>query len=176
MAGRPKIIKKGGLSHEEKGRITYLLQSLGDSEDTYKTIAKDLDRPLGSITKFIKEMKAIFITPINDNFTTQKSVIKETTLKLIKNGLSEASISNKINRVLIKLNAEQQKAVTADQLVVSCLKLTNEAEFFVKSSANGKAGMTAMTEAAASRADSIDKNFSPPPKNPAIFKLNPDED
>jgi virulence-associated protein VapD len=171
---RPLKNKKGGLSHTEKGRIIYLFQTLGDTPETYQTIADDLKRPINSIKKCIQEIKLAFLNEKEEeNKTIKKSVIQRAMINLINSGLSKESANAKIDRVLAKLNDKQKEEITDAQLVYACQKLTSDIDYYAKSNKD-KLGVIASTEASSERADSRKQN-KVMPKNPAIFKINPDE-
>lgn len=170
MAGRPKINKKGGLSHEEKGRIIYLLQTLGDHPDNYEKIAEDLDRPISSVKKTIKEIKSIFVSTEQDtNLNIKTGLIERVRLNLIQAGVNKLNAMTRINKILSKLSAEEQIQLTEEELFKSCLRLTTPNDLIINESASGRSGVTIMTPASSERADNNMRNT--PPQIPGTFKL-----
>lgn len=168
--GRPVKKIKGGLSNEEKGRITYLLKTLGDSAESYIKISEDLDRPISSITKFIKEMKSIFVDTEKDiNLNVKHGIINRVRINLVQSGVTKANADAKINKILARLSEEQQKQLTEIELFQACLRLTTASDLMINSSESGQSGISIMTPAAAERGDSMNKNA--PPHNPAVFRI-----
>lgn len=169
MGRPPKGPKRGGLSHEEKGKIIYLLQTLGESNDSYQKIAEDLSRPVNSIKKAVKEIKSIFVSTEQDvELNIKDGIIQRVTLNLIQGGVTKASAQAKINKILSRLTADEQSRVTEAALFQACLRLTTASDLMINTSEGGRGGVSIMTGAAAERGD--DQFKQSPPSNPAVFK------
>jgi len=167
MAGRPKKVIKGGLSHEEKGRIIFLLKTLGgESEENYTKIAEDLKRSVDSVKKAVQEMKdALGIIP---KVAAKVDVIKKAIASLVSAGLSKKDAQSRINRVLSTLTKEQQESVTDKQIHASCINLIGPNDLFVTKTGKGNPGVTINNEAASTLSDSLRPER---PKNPNIYKI-----
>lgn len=175
--GRPPKVLKGGLSHQEKGRVLELLKLLGDdSKESIAKIAEDLKRPVDSIKKAVNEMKSALGI---DTEKEEKSLVKEKIVKVVLNqlmnsGLTKASAQSKMNRVISSFTEEQQKIVDEATLYRLCMQLTNAGDLFVNKTAGGNKGVTISNQGASERGDAARDDFHRP-KNPNIFKIFDDE-
>lgn len=177
--GRPPKVVKGGLSHEEKGRIIYLLKTLGsDSTENLQKIADDLGRNVESVKKAIIEMKEALGVDTTEHTKNKVklSLIKRVLLNLIGAGFSKERAQAKINRVISNLSEEEQKSIDESTLYNLCMRNISAADLFVTSTAGGQTGIAINTQAAsevsdAKRQDFVDKKT----KNPNIYKIFDDE-
>ena len=173
--GRPAKILKGGLSNTEKGRVVYLLGTLGDSEESYVKIAEDLKRPLATIKKCVKEIRGVFVDEKQEkpDIFVKKQIIRSVLMSLIQGGITKVSANAKINRVLSSMPREEQEQLTENQLYMRCLRLTNAGDLMINQSAGGRDGIAIMTKGASERND--ESRQTGPPKNPNIYKIFDDE-
>ena len=168
--GRPPKTIKGGISNEERGRIIYLLKTLGDSEESYLKIAEDLGRQVASVKKAVKEIKSIFIEEdeTKPECFIKESIVKRVQLNLIKNGFSKPSAQAKINKVITLLSQEEQEKLTESELHSICLRLISAGDLLINKTAGGSDGVSMMTQSASEK---LDEKPSAPVVNPNIYKI-----